>query len=237
MEILKTFLTILLVLGILIVSLPFVFFALQPFSPEVISKMTDKDWDLKTEFQGVNLTDWAKVDGKLVYLNKSNKFGELTLKTTLIPSEKKKLGYITSSVITNGKLAMLPKDGFMGFRLGEECAEKESQILMGVDGRGDLVVMDGNRKDLKISTRGSKMKEVNEETKLSFHYYKNPYGWIIFFNKQQGGVSETATINHIPYSNLNDLEKDFSLIVYNPTQQGEAWFKDWEIQNDWTPND
>lgn len=57
-----------------------------------------------------------------------------------------------------------------------------------------------------VSVKTRKIKKVKEETKLSFHYYVNPYGWIIFFDKEGGGINQGVTINHIPYSNSAILQ-------------------------------
>lgn len=240
----KTFLKIILksilvlFLGFILVG--FVYFAMQPSKPEVISKISN-DENLISEFHEINIDSWKNEGGVLKFSNNTPTKQKVTLKTSLLPSEKKKKGYITTSVKVSSNFEELPDDAIIGFQLGEENSSEENQLMMGVNGKGEIVVLDGEMNELMDESikLGDRMEMCSSEMTLSFHYYKNPDGWILFFTAKNDDSPcwTSATINKIPISKLNDPNKEISLLVYNPSQEGELWFYDWKVWNDWTPND
>jgi len=135
---------------------------------------------------------------------------------------------------------LLADDAVFGFQIGEVNATEKNQLLLGLNGKGEIVVVDGNLEPLveeKVKNGKSFTHKTSEEVELSFHYYQNPYGWVLFLKAKNEKESIGATINHIPFEKLNSMDKELSLIAFNPSKKGKLWFKDWSIQNDWTPND
>ncbi len=134
----------------------------------------------------------------------------------------------------------MPDDCILGIQIGGKNADEKEQLVVGIDGKGQLVVLDGNLEPLE-EERVSSVKNLKgdccSETELSFHYYRNPKGWILFFGAKNEQESAGISINHIPFDKLGSENKEISLVAFNPSQKGEIWFKNWEIQNDWTPND
>ena len=176
----------------------------------------------------------------MVFNNQSTSKEKVSLYSNSIPSEHKKNGYITSSVIVPGEFDALADNAIFGFQIGEKSADQKDQLVIGLNGKGEVVAMNGALEDLE-KEQFKKYEDGDlagsKEVKLSFHYYKNPYGWIIFF-RAIGENNRIAThINYIPFEKLNDQNKELSLFIYNPNQEGKLWFKEWNIQNDWTPND
>ncbi|MGE0560986.1 MAG: hypothetical protein AB7O47_04175 [Flavobacteriales bacterium] len=215
----------------------FVWIFFWPSPPDKIIKITNNEIDIENEFHEINSQYWYKDDGKLVFNNLTSIKQKVSLYTDKLPSEKKKIGYITSNVIISGSFA---KDCILGFEIGEKNGRDENHIIMGVSGDGEIKILNGDLEPLieeEISYGPNTLNQCRE-INLSFYYYKNPYGWVIFFGaKGNDGIRNGASINYVPYDKLDSENKEISLVVYNPSNKGKIWFKNWEIQNDWTPND
>jgi len=237
----KTFSSI--ILGILaiiftFILLGFVTFMSQPYPPVEILKISDKEWSLDSEFHELNAEFWGKADGKLTFNNQTTDKQLVTLHTNALPSEQKKKGYLTTSVKASIN-DLAEEEAIVGIQIGESAAKGKDKILMGVNGAGEIVVLDGDMKPLareKVKF-GEKLEGNMDEVKLSFHYYRNPKGWIVFFQAKNENGRSGATINHIPSEKLDSKNKHVSLVAYNPSQKGQISFEDWKLQNDWTPND
>lgn len=213
-----------------------IFITLFPNAPKKIIKIMDDNVKLTSEFHEIDPLFWYKEGDKLIFNNQTNKKQKVSLYTNELPSEKKKIGYVTSNVVVSG---YLDQDCIVGFIIGEKNARDENLIFMGVNGKGKIEILNGNLKPLteeRISYGPNNLKQC-KELNLSFYYYKNPYGWIIYFGAKGHDISNGACINEVPYEKLNSEQKQISLVVYNPNQKGAIWFKQWEIQNDWAPND
>lgn len=233
--------------GLVILS-GFVWFMSQPTPPEAIVKISGSDWNMDSEFHNLDKTFWSKEGDKLVFENLTNEKHNVLLYASDLPSENKKPGYITASVKISGAFDAIDDEAIWGFQLGEREATNgtndQNHLIMGVNGKGEVVVVNGelaSLKDEKIKRFNDNL-DCDEELELSFHYYQNPYGWVIFFKAQaqDDACKSGATINYIPFEKLDSDDKDLSLFVYNPSGNStdeKIWFKDWRIQNDWTPND
>jgi len=221
------------------VLLGFAYFISLPSPPKAITKIANEEWNFKKEFPSLDEENWTKENDLLVFKNQSADKKKVTLYSSSIPSEFKKKGYITTSVTVSGGFKSIADDCIFGIQIGEKGADQRDQIFMGLNGKGEAVILDGTLNRLQ----GEKIKDYNgkltdsEEATLKFHYYRNPYGWIIFFSAHNGKNRVGTHINHIPVEKLDARYKELSLVVYNPSQEGKLWFKDWNIQNDWTPND
>ncbi len=240
MKVLKIVLISISSLFLALVLLSFAYYISQPSAPETIIKMSNQEWDLEKEFPDLDQKNWTKESDLLVFKNQSVDKRKVTLYSNSIPSEHKKKGYLTTSVKVPGGFKSIADDCIFGFQIGEKNADERDHIFMGVNGKGEVVGLDGtlNRlqeEKMKIYKKG--ILADSKEVTLKFHYYKNPYGWIIFFNADNGTEGIATHINYIPFEKLNNKNKELSLVVYNPSQEGKLWFKEWNIQNDWTPND
>ncbi|MGB1241871.1 MAG: hypothetical protein ACPG49_05080 [Chitinophagales bacterium] len=220
------------------ILLGFVTFMSQPNPPIETLKISGEKWELKSEFHELNPDFWEKKGGKLIFNNQTTEKQRATLHTNALPSEQKKKGYITTSVKVSAN-DLIEKEAIVGIQIGERTAKGKNQLVMGINGEGEIVVLDGNLKPLmreKVKV-GKKLEGNMEEMELSFHYYANPKGWIVFFQAKNENGRSGATINHIPFEKLDSENKEVSLVAYNPSQKGEVSFEDWKLQNDWTPND
>ncbi len=224
----------------LFIMFGFARFATLPSPPIELVKIADSNWNLDSEFHKIKKEFWQKENDKLVFNNTSDQKEKALLYSELIPSEHKKDGYITTSVTIPANFNELADDCIFGFQLGEKNAEPDEQLLLGLNGNGELTVSDGELNPLtaeKITASNRFSIDCCEEVKLAFHYYKNPTGWVLFLRAKAGEEQIGTVINHIPYEKLNAANKELSLFAYNPSQKSKIWFKDWKIQNDWTPND
>ncbi len=223
-----------------------IYFLFQPNVPEEVSKIAGADWDLSKEFHALDLDYWEKKEDRLLFNSQSTKKEKAQLYSRLIPSEHKKKGYIKMSVKVPGHFDLLADDALYGFQIGEEGTMDKDQIFMGLNGKGDVFLSDGNfeileTEDVSINNRNISQKNLGETLDFSLHYYRNPKGWIFYFRISDGTESRaggvTYIINRIPAEKFDEQNKVISLVAFNPSQKGELWFKDWTIQNDWTPND
>ena len=218
----------------------FVIFMSQPSPPAKILKISGIEWSMNSEFHEFNEKYWEKEDDKLVFNNQSHVKSAVTLNSNLIPSEHKKEGYVTMSVKVPSNFDLLADDAVFGFQIGEINATEKDRLVLGLNGKGEIVAVDGNLEPLleeKVKNGKPFINSSLEEIELSFHYYKNPYGWVLFLRAKSEKESTGMMINHIPFEKLNSVDKELSLIAFNPSKKGELWFRDWTIQNDWTPND
>jgi len=241
MKILKYIFTLIAVGIISFVLFGFVMYMKQPNPPKTILKIDGNEWNISNEFHEFNTEFWGKDDDKLVFNNQSDLKEAVTLNSNLVPSEHKKDGYVTMSVKVPGNFDLLADDAVFGFQIGEVNASENEQLILGLNGTGEIIVVNGELEPLvEEKVKGGKYFTNNsseEEIELSFHYYKNPYGWVLFFNAKNEKESIGKIVNYIPFEKLNSLDKELSLIAFNPSKKGKLWFKDWSIQNDWTPND
>lgn len=227
-------------LGVYLVLLLFSF---STPAPQEIIKISGNNWDLNTEFHKIDTQFWKQKDGKLNFNNQSDSKQVVTLFSKQLPSEHKKNGYITTRVSMPGNFDLIGNQSIFGFQIGEKGTPQKDHIILALNGAGETVVLNGDMEaltDEKINTSSHTSGNCGEEIILNFHYYNNPYGWIIYFNWYSISDDDCrgrSMVNYIPFNKLNDADKELSLIVFNPSQNGDIWFKDWRILNDWTPND
>lgn len=222
----------------------FVMFAMMPTPPAQLNLIDFSNDSLLTDsYISLNANKWAVNNKELHFINKSAKKEKATVFTNELPSENLKKGYVTSSVVLKTDLENIAEDAIIGFELGERNSKDSEKLLFGINGSGKVVYLDGNRASLKnekIKVFQEEKEICDGEVKLSFHYYENPTGWVLFFRLKSLTDPECtigATINNIPFDKLNDPTKQLSLSIYNPSSKGEISFSDWQIQPDWTPND
>ncbi len=219
-----------------------IYFLNQPSAPAAVLKISGTDWELAETFHDFKPEFWEKKEGQLFFNNQSPKKEKVTLFTEKIPSEDKKKGYVTMSVELPGDFAAIADDAKFGFQIGEKDLPEKEQIFIGLNGKGRVLVTDGNFDALsegkvKIKDRKKDSKQLQEAIKLSLHYYRNPKGWVFFFSTNGGTKYRGGIVYDIPVEKFDSEDKAISLVAFNPSQKGELWFKNWTIQNDWTPND
>lgn len=228
------------VLVLIFVSSGFILYMSWTSPPMATFKISGEGWNLNSEFHEGNLDFWKKEGDKLVFNNQTSEKELMTLHSNALPSEHKKQGYITTKLLVSSDFDTMPDDCILGIQIGEKNADEKEQLVFGINGKGELIALDGNLDPLegeKISFVKNLKGNCCSETELSLHYYRNPRGWIVFFGAKNEQESTGFSINHIPFDKLNSENKALSLLAFNPSQKGKIWFKDWEIQNDWTPND
>ena len=206
------------------------------FGTESYNKLTGHNYDAD---------QWKFVDGRMEFINGTSVKGRVKLCSDDLPSEKKKKGYITTKVTMTGNFNELPKEAIFGFQIGNKNAPDDKQLIIGVNGDGEIATLTGNltaltKEKLFCRSKLIKTEDFYDKIDLNLHYYRNPYGWVLFFSAKDKNKKFRAAggfLNYIPYEKLSSGEKEISLIAFNPTDSGKIWFKDWEIYNDWTPND
>ncbi len=251
MKISKSLTLIVAIIGLLICSVALILLSIlvyrnffstsyeQPSPPVAILKISGQDWELPSEFKQYNNDCWEKKQDSLFFNNRSRHKQSVSLYTAELASEHKKRGFVTTKVKTFGQFDLLEDDAMFGFQLGEKDAPDSEKLFLGVNGKGEVLVLDGNFKKLR-NEQITKGKPLNgnccETTELYFYYAKHANYWQLFFGANNKEVESYAAVNYIPYKKLDDPNKELSLVVYNPSREGEIWFKDWYILNDWTPN-
>ena len=192
-----------------------------------------------------NFTKWKAATGnrtgdRLLFNNATPTKQQIVLFPSLLPSEKKKPGYITASIDLAAEFDQIDQETFIGLQIEELDEEQTGQLFMGINGAGEIQVLDGKFNPLKdetIETNGDLNLNAQDELTLSFHYYQNPDGWVLYMELSNDDNKVTSIINHIPFEKLDFPAKGIALVVKNPGQKGKIWFNNWKIWNDWTPND
>jgi hypothetical protein len=220
---------------VIIIIIVWISYLLLP--PQKLVKIVNSKNDLLSEYNNIDTSFWYQDGDYLVFNNQTNTKQKVTLFTNKLPSEKKKIGRITTGVIFSGNL---DKDCIVGFQIGKLGSKEEEQYVVGMNGKGEIVTLNGLLEPLtdELISKGPNIVDPKKEAWLSLFTLGNPNGGIIQFSaKNRNAVGNGTSVQNVPKEILMSNEKEISLVVYNPNQKGNISFTQWEIQNDWTPND
>jgi len=219
------------------------FLLLFPPSPDPVEILLNENNKQDNSYYTLNEKYWKIKNNSLLFIGGTELKQEVQVYSQNLPGKNKKPGYITSKVTIDLNQNFSDSLSVFGFQLGGADAVEEDQLIMGINTNGDVKVCDGNLNKLsdeKVKIYPKKINTKNNSVTISFHYYRNPFGWVVFcsiYDATDPEINSQIIINNIPVKKLSSYNKKLSLIAFDPSGLGAILFSDWQIQKNWTPND